>query len=212
MTFDYHASRGEGSQALRAGLLDCAGRILAEGGPAALSLRELTRRSNCSTKVIYTLFGGKEGLTEALYLEGFEILRRSVLQERRRADTPLQALEAACLAYRQMALRHPHFFAVMFGGHLREFEPSEEARARALGPLEVLADIVREARGGAGDPAAGDEDARDTAVRLWAAVHGPVSLELQGLHPFDTDGERIARAQIRGVLRELGLVEHRSVR
>jgi hypothetical protein len=44
------------------------------------------------------------------------------------------------------------------------------------------------------------------AVRLWAAVHGPVTLELEGITPFDSDGERLARLAIGDVLASLRLV------
>ncbi|MCA1728723.1 MAG: TetR/AcrR family transcriptional regulator [Actinobacteria bacterium] len=74
---DYREERLRGREALRRGLLDVAGRLLVEEGPGALSMRRISRQVNCSTKVLYTLFGGKRELVEELWLEGFDRLCRS---------------------------------------------------------------------------------------------------------------------------------------
>ena len=52
---------------------------------------------------------------------------------------------------------------------------------------------------------AGPADHREAAVRLWAAVHGPVTLELEGITPFDSQGERLTRLAVTDVLAGLGL-------
>jgi hypothetical protein len=44
-------------------------------------------------------------------------------------------------------------------------------------------------------------------VRLWAAVHGPVTLELEGIPPFSNDGERLARLAVTDVLVGLRLMQ-----
>ena len=75
---NYQEERSRGREALRRGLLDAAGRLLVEEGPGALSMRRISRQVNCSTKVLYTMFGGKRELVEELWLEGFDRLRRSV--------------------------------------------------------------------------------------------------------------------------------------
>jgi hypothetical protein len=66
-----------------------------------------------------------------------------------------------------------------------------------------VASVVAEARSALGhDPS----DAHEGAVRLWAAVHGPVTLELEGIPPFSHDGERLARLAVTDVLVGLRLM------
>jgi AcrR family transcriptional regulator len=56
----------------------------------------------CSTTVLFTMFGGKEGLADALYREGFERLTRRL--ERVPDEDPLARLGALGHAYRANAL------------------------------------------------------------------------------------------------------------
>src|SRR5438105_9415646 len=52
-------------------VLESAARLLAEEGPHGLSLRRIAAEAGGSTQLVYTLFGGKPGLADALYAEGF---------------------------------------------------------------------------------------------------------------------------------------------
>ncbi|MFN7857939.1 MAG: TetR/AcrR family transcriptional regulator [Acidovorax sp.] len=207
-SFDYQLSRREGDAAARRGLIDLARQMLDEQGPHALALRSLAQRANCSTKVVYTLFGGKGGLSEALKVEGFALLRFSVERERRRHRDPLNGLLLVVMSYRSFALANRALFSVMFGNAMPDHVPTDFSRQQArmaLGALEeavVQAQAARASRPGNSAPPA---DALDAAVRLWAAVHGPVCLEIEGITPFDTDGERLARMAVADVLAGLGL-------
>ena len=57
--------------ALRRRLLERAGELLSTEGPAAVSLRKIATDVNTSTTAVYSLFGGKPALLEALYDEAF---------------------------------------------------------------------------------------------------------------------------------------------
>ena len=57
-------------------------------------MRRIAAEADCSTTVIYTMFGSKEGLAEALYLEGFERVRRRLEAVPPRRD-PLEYLQRA---------------------------------------------------------------------------------------------------------------------
>ncbi len=202
-TFDYQAARRDGDAAARRGLLDLAHRLLAEEGPQALTLRTLAQRANCSTKVVYTLFGGKNGLSQALKVEGFGLLRFTVERERRRHRDPLRALEPVVLSYRSFALSHRALFGAMFGNALPDYEPSDFSRQQARLALGALEEAVAQAFAARG---AGPSDPYEAALRLWAAVHGPVCLELEGITPFDREGERLARLAVMDTLTNLGLL------
>ena len=179
----YQRGRAEGDQALRSGLLDVAGDLLATGGSAALTMRGLAEESGCSTAVLYRLFDGKHRIVQALYREGFERLCRRLETVEPDRDA-LEHLAALASAYRRYALDEPTYYAVMFTRAVPEFEPSEEDLEYARRSLQILLDAVSDAQrtGRLGGP-----DAQHVAHVLWAAAHGAVSLELAGHLHDDAD-------------------------
>jgi AcrR family transcriptional regulator len=175
----YELARRQGQEALRRVLLDAAGRLLVEEGPGALTMRRVAAAVGCSTTVLYTLFGGKVGLADALYREGFERLRRRLEAVPDRGG-PLARLGALAGAYRDNALAERPYYGVMFQQAIPRFQPSPASLAAARASLAVLERAV------AAGMDAGDlvrDDPRAVAEVLWAAVHGAVSLELAGHFP-----------------------------
>ena len=159
-------------------LVDEAGRILTEDGPAGLSLRRLAAQAGTSTMAVYTRFGDKDGLLAAMHAEGFRRLG-SALREAaaRHPDDPLAALAEMGLAYRRAALDSPHLYHLMFGEMAPSFEPDAEGRAIADAAYEPLVSGVRRAlEAGALTGAGGG--AERIALYLWAVSHGFVSLEI----------------------------------
>ena len=149
----------------------------------------------CSTTVLYTMFGGKPGVAEGLWREGFDRLRQAM--ERVQADAPLGRLAALGHAYRANALANRAYYAVMFQRPIPGFEPSADAYADSLRPLRILVDAVADCiRAGVLRPA----DPAHVAGVLWAAAHGAVSLELAGY-----EGASDAQARFQSLAaRELG--------
>lgn len=179
----YGRAYATGRQAVRQLVLDAASRLLEAEGPDALTVRRIAGEVGCSTSVLYTMFGGKSGVAEGLWREGFDRLRRAM--ERADGDGPLARLAAIGQAYRANALANRAYYAVMFQRPIPGFEPSAEAYADSLQPLRILIDAV------AGCIAAGvfrPADPAHVAGVLWAAAHGAVSLELAG-HEGAVDAE-----------------------
>jgi AcrR family transcriptional regulator len=171
----YGQAYAAGRQAVRRLLLDAASRLLEAEGPDALTVRRIAAAAGCSTTVLYTLFGGKAGVAEGLWREGFERLRQAL--EQAEGDDPLGRLAALGRAYRANALANRPYYAVMFQRPIPGFQPSEQAYAESLRPLKILVDAVADCIG------AGifrDADPTHVAGVLWAAAHGAVSLELAG--------------------------------
>ena len=171
--------RRRGQDVLRAHLLDVAGRLLAQEGPGALTMRRVAAEVGCSTTVLYTLFGGKDGLAAGLYREGFERLRRR-LDALPPGDDPVERLHVLGAVYRESALADPHYYRVMFLGAIPGFVPDDEARA---GCDAAFAPLIEAARACMDAALCRAEDPAAVAEVLWAAVHGVVSLELAGLLP-----------------------------
>jgi len=164
-----------GREAQRRLLLDAAGRLLESEGPEALTMRRIAGEVGSATSVLYSMFGGKAGVAEALWCEGFERLHAALAAAE--GDGPLARLAAMGQAYRACALSNRSYYAVMFARPIPGFAPSPEAYEVSLRPLWLLTEAV------AACVEAGvfrRVDAAHAARVLWAASHGAVSLELAG--------------------------------
>jgi AcrR family transcriptional regulator len=169
----------------RRDLLEAAARILAEDGPHGLSLRRVATEAGGSTQLVYTLFGGKPGLADALYAEGFERLgsamRAALATGSERGDP--ERLVAVGRAYLEFAAAEPAFFAVMFGRAIAGFTPLRQTRARGrectFGQVEAEAQACLDA----GTLVA--PSAVELARLCWLTVHGLASLEAAGMVHVD---------------------------
>jgi AcrR family transcriptional regulator len=167
---------------VRVALLDAAGEVLLAEGADGLTTRRLAAMAGTTTQAIYTQFGGKEGIARAMYREGF-----ARLEARMRAvpvtATPLDDLAEQGRVYRAAALDSPHFYDVMFGRPIPEFEPDADDLLISRIAHDMLADAVaRVIESGALVEGANPDD---VAQWLWAVVHGVVSLELNGAIEMD---------------------------
>lgn len=151
-------------------LVNAALAVLQRDGAAALTVRNIAAEAGCSTTGIYTYFGGKHGLVEAIFVEGFDSFDRMVQPALFANDLP-----GAGRAYRQWALANHTQYMVMFGRAVPDFMASPQAQERALRSFQDLADAI--ARVAPGD------DFFERAYHVFATVHGYVMLELAGMGP-----------------------------
>ena len=167
-------------------LVDEAARLLAEHGPAGLSLRRLAAAVGVSTMPVYTLFGDKQGLLAAMHREAFRRLG-DALAAVPRTDDPLADVAALGMAYRRAALASPALYGLMFGRMAPEFSPDADSRAAADLTYRPLVDgVARCQRAGL---FTGDDPDR-IALHLWAVAHGMVNLELNEQLPTTGDPEQ----------------------
>jgi AcrR family transcriptional regulator len=164
-----------GREAQRQVLLDAASRLLEAEGPDALTMRRIAGEVGCSTSVLYAMFGGKAGVAEALWSEGFARLHAALAAID--GEDPLARLAAMGRVYRESALANRSYYAVMFARPIPGFDPSPDAYEVSLRPLRLLTEAV------AACVEAGvfrSVEPAHAARVLWAAAHGAVSLELAG--------------------------------
>src|SRR5690348_17054545 len=76
----HQQAREYGHELLRRNVIEAASRLLMEEGAEALTVRRIAQMLSCSTKIIYTMFKGKDGLADALYLEGCTRLQQIIGQ------------------------------------------------------------------------------------------------------------------------------------
>ncbi len=166
-------------EALRGRLLERAGELLSTEGPGALSLRRLAADVNTSTTAVYSLFGGKAALLNAVYEEAFRRFGERIASVPQ-TDDPVEDLVQTGLAYRASALADPQFYLVMFSKVVPNFEPSDQTKEAAVRTfLPVVRDVGRAVESGL----FAQEAPERIALAMWGMVHGLVSLELNGNLP-----------------------------
>jgi AcrR family transcriptional regulator len=186
-------------------IVGAAGRLAVEHGLGDLTVRRIAEAAGTTTMAVYSRFGGRGGVLEALYRRAFEMLGEGLGAVAPRQDAePRSRLLDLALAYREFALSGPSRYSFMFDRPLPDFEPGQALRAEAFeGSLGPLIDAVR---------AAGKNPA--TAVReaycLWSVLHGLVGLELAdvlgtplpgwGIVPTDGAAERMYRAGVEAMI------------
>ena len=202
----YRRAQEARQEAVRRTVLDAASALLVTEGPQALTMRRIAGQIGCSTTVLYTMFGGKEGLAEALYREGFARLRRRLRDAVTGAgDDPAARLAATGRAYRENALAERAYYGVMFGQAIPGFAPSVEAREEARRSLDLLGDAVAAMREETAMVAPVGESEIDPTSLLWATAHGVVSLELAGHFPDEATAAAHYRTALTAISRALGL-------
>ncbi|HYW57146.1 MAG TPA: TetR family transcriptional regulator [Polaromonas sp.] len=150
-------------------ILTAATELFLEGGYDALSVRAIATRAELSTIGIYNHFQGKQGILDALYVEGYERVAQGMdVQD---AD-PKSALLQACRNYLEIAERYPAHYDLIYGKSDSTYTPSPQASAvaaRAFSGLQAL--ITRLV------PASSSDTVRlDAALQIWSVIHGFVSL------------------------------------
>ncbi|WP_432988163.1 TetR/AcrR family transcriptional regulator [Dactylosporangium sp. CA-233914] len=170
---------------LTARLVDAAAAILVCDGPGGLSLRKVAAAAGVSTMPVYTLFGDKQGLLDAMHREGFRRLGLA-LAAVPRTDEPLADLAALGLAYREAALASPHLYGLMFTGGFGHTEAAEAT-------YRPLVDAVARCQA---DGVFDGTDPEPIALHLWALAHGLVSLELAGKVSGESYAEQLGYAAL----------------
>jgi AcrR family transcriptional regulator len=175
LEFDYSRSREEQRRALRSAILEAAAHLLADRGLEGMSVRAIAGRVGASTKVIYSQFGGKPGIIEALYRDGFDRLAESVSDASTIGGTVPERIWSIAEAYRAFAVGSPAVYELMFGPRVRELLPTPSQRDPVMGASQIIADILR---AGQTEGTIRTGDIHQQTKFLWSALHATVSLEL----------------------------------
>jgi AcrR family transcriptional regulator len=170
--------------------------LLSESGPEGFTVRAIARRANVAPMAIYNHFEGKDGLLDAIWSEGFTLLRQALASSANNREDPLVNTG---LAYRRFALTHPSHYTVMFMHRFVGFTPTIPAAQIALETFQTLVDLVTSAQSRG---LFGSFEAADAAQLLWSACHGFVSLEMMNIN-FAEERDRTFLAFLRGIERGL---------
>lgn len=163
-------------------ILEAASELLSEEGASALSVRRIASAAGCSTMGLYSRFGGKDGVVDELFAEGFERLI-AAMRTNPSTDDPLVDLRRCATCYRDTAVANATHYMVMFGGAVPGFVPSDASHDLAHEAFAGL--VTKVARCTDAGLFSGSPDG--IAEILWGSIHGLVMLELVGINPLGSD-------------------------
>ena len=109
-------------------------RLIAEGGPAALSVRAVAEAANTTTRAVYALFGSKEALfVDALAHEAFDFLVAAITDLVETDDPVSDLIDVGVHAFRRLILEHPALYRIAFQRVVPGLRAGPELTERARG-------------------------------------------------------------------------------
>ena len=168
-------TRAESAAATRRALLDEAAALLDNGGPDAVTLREVGARAGVSRGAPYRHFADKESLLTAIAAEGWERLGDQMHALKTNARRPpADKLRAALVGVITVSRQQPHLYQLMFTTPAGDPTAVVRAAQRMCDEfLAIVAEVV------------GEQDAQRYSAILLTAAHGSAGLELSGLLSTD---------------------------
>lgn len=170
--------RREHDDSTRAALRAAAERLVADGGPAALSVRAVAAEAGTTTRAVYSLFGSKEGLVvDALAQSAFEFLADGVDKLVETNDPVADLVAVGVPVFRTLVLEHPALYRIAFQRIVPGLRAGPEvtaARAHAHTRLNAKVQRVEDAG------LLGKKTVQEAAVEFNAMLEGLANAELRG--------------------------------
>ena len=167
---------------MRANDRAAAAEAVTRGGEASVAIRTVAAVAGTTTAGVYALFGSRDRLIAEVVASEIDGFRDRIARSPRHAD-PLEDFFALCHAYRRAALEIPHAYLAL--GTVAE-RHGHISLTDALG-ADAMSTAVRRLLG----PDAGKQECFESAVTVYALVHGLVLFELN--HVLADDPEHNAR-------------------
>ncbi len=160
-------------------LLDAAEVLYAEEGPRALTNRRISERADTTTQSIYTYYGSRDALVEAMYrrviasVHEILALATSLVPETPEESDIIDAFRQGARAYRAFCLEYPGRFKMI---------RDETGNDDLPGAVSELGDQLLDAISALGRSGAGTQtDAYESRIRSTvSAMHGFFTAELAG--------------------------------
>lgn len=171
-------------------LCDVAERLFAEHGAEAVTIRQLAAELGVSAMTPYRYFKDKDAILAAVRARGFD--RHADALEHARAEAGADAVQQANAiggAYVRFALKHPEAYRLMFD----VTQPTAEAypdfvRAASRSKATMTAHLLDLKAAGLFDG-----DPEYVGHLYWAALHGPIMLQLTGMLAPPLDAPALIR-------------------
>lgn len=167
----------EHDESTRESLRAEAERIVAERGLAALSVRAVADAAHTTTRAVYSTFGSKDGLVDALAQTAFEFLDTEIAKLPETDDPVRDAVDMAIKVFRRLAMVHPVLYRIAFqrvAPSLRAGPDVTEARQRAFAQLQNKIRRLEQAG------LLGRTSLQEATVAIEAMMEGLANAELRG--------------------------------
>jgi AcrR family transcriptional regulator len=191
----------EHDETTRLALLVAAERLIDEHGPGAASVRAVADEVGTTTRAVYSTFGSKQGLLEALATRMFHVLRDAIDAVPVTDDPAHDVVEASMQGFRRTALEHPSLYSLVFLRVVPELQfglPGTDyvaAGSEAFGRLEARVERLDTAR------LLGNRTVRDAAHEVHALTEGLASMEVRGGMLDPANAESVWRDALHALLR-----------
>ncbi len=172
-------TRDRESAATRRAILRAGQHLLAKGGEAALSIRELCARAGVTAPTVYHHFGDKEALVDRIVNDWFLEFDRTIAAAAP-TDDPVEALRRGLEQYVAYGCAQPEHYRLIFS-RARRTPAGLAAYDRLRRHMQALAAAGRLA-----------EPVEDATAACWASVHGVTSLVVAGFLTPEAPAVRLA--------------------
>ncbi|RUM29969.1 MAG: TetR/AcrR family transcriptional regulator [Alteromonas sp.] len=151
-------------------ILDAASALFLKGGTNALSVRAIAKGAGMSTIGIYSHFKGKQGILDALYIEGFELIEREILASD--GNTPAEKVINGCERILTFSEAHAAHYQLIFSSNLKGYTPCDDSAKvseKAFNTFTTLTTTLIKKD-------LSTDDKQNMAMQLWALSHGYITL------------------------------------
>jgi AcrR family transcriptional regulator len=190
------ALRPDEIESFRTRLCEAAMQMFADEGYAAVTLRALAEKLECSHALPYRYFADKREIFAAVCGLGFERFADALERAAAGVEDPEERLRVLARAYFKFALREPHAYRIMF--ELREpasadFPQYKVKEIRSWQALLQAVELAVQAGVLGGEPDL-------VAHQFWAGLHGLVSLQLAGKLNLGRSGKELLEPHFEAML------------
>lgn len=172
----YQETKLQHIEELKQNAKEAAAILLQEHGPEAVTMRRIADKMGCSTKIIYNLFGSKEGLARQLFVDGCKLLAQSFDSIPEQPDLQQYLMEIG-QAYWTFAQVYPSYYKLMYGGAFTEFKPDEESMIGTQTAMQQFMNVIEQA---IGNNLIKEKDPMQVIQTIWASLHGVIHLYMGG--------------------------------
>lgn len=179
----------EHGEQTREALLTAAESLIDRDGVDGLSVRAVADQVGTTTRAVYSLFGSKLGLLEALAARFFELLAAAVASVPRTDDPVADVVEASVRGFRATAHAHAALYRIVFVRSATSLEFGTPFETAAAATFEVLVEAMRRVDATVG---LGGNDPVECARAVHALTEGLATDELRNRRR-EKDADAVAR-------------------
>jgi len=173
-------------------ILKAASQLLLSQGVSGMSVRAIAKLAGLSTIGIYSHFQGKQGILDALYIEGFSYVQKA-MESVIDIEDPKLAILNGVRKYLEVAHQHEATYRLIFGEADNNYIPGDGATEAGINAFASLIALCSKAL----PHTANTTEKQEAALRIWALVHGYVSLQhhaVRNLVSFENWTQQVEQA------------------